>query len=139
MAKELFIPVVMGQFNHVPDESREISHRYPSLTVPDQAFSIAELLERHQKGLLTDLAIGRTPIYSKDAHFDDQDMEKLMDSDIVDRMEFVNAGKAVVEAERAAKAKSEREAAEKRESAEFQAKLDAAVADRLKAAGGPVT
>lgn len=63
-----------------------------SVTVPDQAYSIQELLERHRQGILTDTGISREGFYpdgEEEPNFDDPDLEKLSNSDLVDKQQYL--------------------------------------------------
>lgn len=107
----------------------ETSHRFPSVCRPDtDAYSIAELLERHMAGLLTDVELARPTQYSEDPSFDDVDMEKQMYKDPVEQEEFVAAGKQYVDNFKA----SEKERLAKEESTKRAAEIEAAVQERLK-------
>lgn len=123
---------VVNQWTFEPHLDAEAEcHLLPSLTVPDQAYTIEELLARHQKGLLTDMAIGKQPIYSEDASFDDPDMEGLMRADIVERSEFAAMGKAELDRQRKEAAKAKAEADKAEEARKDHERLESAVAERL--------
>jgi len=56
-----------------------------SLTVPDDSFSVREILEKYTRGI--DFGLKRNGIYEDDADFDDYDKEKLSQDDLVDQSE----------------------------------------------------
>jgi hypothetical protein len=66
-----------------------------SVTIPDQSYTIKELLDRHRQGQLTDVDIGRDPVYYDHDDYDDPDVEKLGTMDLVDKAEFVAEGRRV--------------------------------------------
>lgn len=81
---------VVDQFNFVPHTLRiEFTKEDRAITVPDQAYSISDLIERHRAGILTDTAIYKEPVYLDTEDFDDEDMEKLRDSDLVEQEEYL--------------------------------------------------
>jgi len=58
-----------------------------SMTVPDEAMSIRDILDRFSRGM--DPSVSREGVYSPDSVDDDfPDLEKLRDSDLVDREEY---------------------------------------------------
>lgn len=59
--------------------------------VPNQAYSPAELIERHRAGALTDLEIFKEPIYYEDQDFDSPDVEKLGKEDLVVKQEYADS------------------------------------------------
>lgn len=83
-------------FTCEPKIDFEKPNTLPSETVPGQSISIAELLKRHINGTLLD--IGKNPLYGEDDNphldHDDPDMEKLRDSDLVEKAEFLTANAA---------------------------------------------
>lgn len=120
---------IRSQFNYKPKPNPERSHLDPSVTVPDQEYTIADLIKRHEQGLLTDLNISRPGVYTQtdeDNNFDVPDIEKIRDADINDQNEYMreinkevgNYNKAVEEVEKErAKAAKEAKAAKKAASA----------------------
>ena len=66
----------------------ETSHKHKSFTVPDQAYSVEELLARHHAGMLTDVV---TPSYFPDeqSDFDDDDLEAVNRMDYMDRVDLM--------------------------------------------------
>lgn len=100
----------------------ETSHKMASVTEPDQAWTIAELLERHRQGILTDTQVMRDGEILDDSTLDDPDLEKLRDSDIVDREEYLSEVHAAVDKVKAAKkeAADKKAAEEKKEFEEFK-------------------
>ncbi|AKI26872.1 hypothetical protein [Microviridae Bog1249_12] len=106
-------------------EYTESSHNFPSVTVPNLDFTLAELIERHVRGDLTDLGIGREGLYELDddsEEFDSPDFEKSAQMDLVDRARFIEEtkiskamyDKAYREAEAAQKVADEAAAASQR-------------------------
>ena len=81
---------VKTAFNYDPmDALEKIDYDEPSVTVPDEAFTIEQLIQRHRAGLLTDV---KTPIFTnddtytdEDASLDDMDYEKFGRLDPVDQ------------------------------------------------------
>lgn len=117
---------VIDQFNWSPGAPVELSHKSASVTVPDMAYSVEELIERHRNGLLTD--VERDPVWpSEEPDFDDPDMEKMMREDIDVKHDFAKAGREAVEAARAVRSDQEaKEAALAR-----QKEIDDAVAAKV--------
>ena len=89
-SKDFHNSLVRTQFNHVI-ESSEKSHLFPSVTVPDQSYSLTELLERHRQGILTDTEIMKEAQYMDEefTNFDSPDVEKLRDADLTEREEYI--------------------------------------------------
>lgn len=129
-------PMYRDQMNFVPfqDVDSETSHLFPSVTVPDQSYTIEELIERYRAGILTDLEIAKEPVYYENSDFDSPDMEKMMRSDIVEKQEFVDAGKAVLDAVRA---KEKADGEQKAKLAE-EARINQLVEERVKAQKKPL-
>lgn len=89
---------VVTQMTYKPIEGRyKFTKEDEALTVPGQAYGIPELLQRHSQGILTDVGIGKDPIYLDTDDHDDEDMEKLSTADMVDQEEYVARTKEVVE------------------------------------------
>lgn len=122
------MPYFVHQFTHEVGIS-ETCHKFPSVTVPDQELSIEELLKRHQMGLLTDVDFPDRGVYSKDAHFDDQDLEKVTRMDLIDQGEFLAAGREALRLQ----ALEAAEASEKKRLADYNEAVDKAVAAKLAA------
>lgn len=126
------------QKNWVAGAPVEMAHKLPSVTVPGQSYTIAELMERHMAGLLTDTTMpGVYP--DNDEEFGDVDIEKLRDADFVDRDEFLQAGRdAMAEAEainaraREEKAKADAEAARLADEARIAAEAEKRIKSRRK-------
>lgn len=89
--------VYSTQVEHWIDEFAEMSHEEPSITQPDQAYTIEQLMDRHRKGILTDLQIQKEAIFYDEMDFDSPDVEKLKDMDIQDRVEFVENQKEMIQ------------------------------------------
>ena len=66
----------------------ETSYKKKSMTVPDQAYTVEELLARHHAGMLTDVV---TPSYFPDeqSDFDDDDLEAVNRMDYMDRVDLM--------------------------------------------------
>lgn len=107
---------VRTQFNYDFQEAMTVIDPNEKIDVPvqpDQAWSIAELLARHQAGMLTDVDVYREPLYpggDEDPDFDDVDLEKAWKGDLVDQAEFmektVREGRQANEAIRKAQEKA---------------------------------
>lgn len=77
------------QFNYDPVLAMtKIDPNEKSVTVPDQAYSIQELIERHRQGILTDVNVFRDPIYLDTDDHDDVDMEKMRDGDLTEQEDY---------------------------------------------------
>lgn len=63
----------------------ECSHLEPSISVPDQALTIAELLDRHRQGYLTDLDLRGYTEEGDDSDYDDLDLEAFSKMDKTDQ------------------------------------------------------
>lgn len=100
----------------------EKSHLYPSEAVPDQGWTIQELMKRHAAGLMTDLDIQREGTYTQsddEEEFDIPDMEKMKDADLNEQKEYIRKIKEYAygfeqEISRAEKAKAAEKAAKKK-------------------------
>lgn len=57
-----------------------------SLTVPDQAYTIEQLMERHRAGVLTD--VQTRSYFHDDMTFDDDDVEEFGRMDIFDKQQL---------------------------------------------------
>lgn len=90
------IPKVVTAFTHNPEWALEkMDYSMPSATVPDEAYTIEDLMKRHRAGLFTDV---KTPIFmnddsynDEDASLDDIDFEKMRWNDLVDQAEHLNS------------------------------------------------
>lgn len=93
----------------------ETSHKYPSMTDPNaEVYTIAELIERHRKGLLTNLNIGMDAAYPTSASLDDVDLEKAVHMAPTDKFHLAEELDSQLEPGRmAAKEAAEKAAAEK--------------------------
>jgi len=86
-----------------------------SLTVPDDAYTIRELLEKFTNGV--DPSVSKTPIYPEnDADFDDADLEEVNRMDIQERDEYrnsisekINSLNSNLKSQRTERAKKEKE------------------------------
>lgn len=59
-----------------------------SLTVPDEAMSMREIITRFARTRQVDVNLQRVPSYDGEAGFDTPDLEKLKNDDIFDRKQF---------------------------------------------------
>lgn len=80
------VPVrrIQNAYNYVNDPLISHEHpRGPSITVPNEAYSIEELFRRHASGTAPDIL--RDPIYTDVEDFDTPDFEKVGKMDPVDQ------------------------------------------------------
>lgn len=92
------------QTNYNYKEERGEKNTLPDETVPNEAYSIRELLAQHVRGV--PLPIGRIPTYSNSDDFDDFDETRRPDFDLADasmQMRLVN--EEIAEKKAAAKRK----------------------------------
>lgn len=75
------------QFRLLPEHT-EVNNS-PSQTVPDESYTMRELLDRFTRGL--DPSVARQPTNDGLDTLDSPDLEKLRDSDLVDRQEYAEA------------------------------------------------
>lgn len=87
-----------------------------SLTVPDDTYTVAELLERHARGL--PLA-GRPGAYVDDSDIEDDDLEKFGRLDVTDRFEIAQKAAEIVREEHTHQ-ESKKEKAKQKERTEFE-------------------
>lgn len=87
------MPKIRTFYNHVPvfEDTRE----WESICEPGAAWGLQELLDRHTKGLLTDVTT-KQPIY-RDADHSSPDLRKVMTSDLYEREEHARATAETVE------------------------------------------
>ena len=111
----------------------EDSHKHASVTVPDQGFTIDDLLKRHEMGLLTDIDFPDRGVFLPNASLDDPDMEEVNRMDVIDRSDFLQAGKTALEYARKKDADSVAAAA----AAAEEARIEALVVARMKAKAEP--
>lgn len=82
--------VVRTQFNHRIDECEALTGT-PSLADPNaEVYTVAQLIARHEKGLLTNLNIGKDTAYPEFARLNDIDLEKAMNLEPTDRIHLAN-------------------------------------------------
>lgn len=129
----------MTQFTWQPDEC-ETCGKFPALTDPDaEVYTVAELIARHEKGLLTNLNIGKHAAYPAQAHFFDRDLEKDLNLDPTDRAhladELDNSLAPVRKAQKEAEEKKKAEEEAKR-LADEEARIQAEVEKRISAKKG---
>jgi len=74
------------QYNYVPHPEYYETNNEPSLTVPDQSYTIKELLMRFTSGGMP--AIAKTGTYEEDPTFEDLDPTRLGDFDLADLTEL---------------------------------------------------
>lgn len=113
------------EFQLLP-EHMEKKSTLPSMTVPDESYTPRELLEKFSRNI--DPGVTRRPTYDDGVNLDSPDLEKLRDSDLVDREEFrnsltqeINSQKASLDATMARQQKAKADAA--KEAAEDKALL----------------
>lgn len=83
-------PTFVTQATHQIDHC-ECSGNFPSLADPDaEVYTVAELLARHERGLLTNMNIGKDVAYPQRAYLNDVDMESIMRLDPVDKFHLAN-------------------------------------------------
>lgn len=115
----------------------ERSGYYPSLTDPEaEVYTVAELIARHERGILTNLNIGRDSAYPVNPRLDDRDLEKDLRMEPTDRVHLANeldeSLEPIRKAQKEAEAKKlEEEAAKKK--ADEEARIEAEIAKRLAA------
>jgi hypothetical protein len=81
---------VRTQFNWTVDQV-ETCGKFPSLADPDaEVYTVAELIARHERGLLTNLNIGKQTAYPEFAHLSDRDLEKDLNQDATDQFHLMN-------------------------------------------------
>lgn len=110
-----------------------------SVTLPDESYSIQELLDKFSTGL--DPGVFRQPSFDDGADFSSPDLEKLRDSDLVDKEEYsrelrgtiASQERVIVTKNAAEKAASDVLAME---AEELKAELKVRRAERKQAAGG---
>lgn len=78
-----------------------------SLTVPDDTYTVSELLERHAQGLK--LLVEKNAIWLDDQDIEDDDLEKFNRMDPMERMQAAKAAGEVVEEDRSKKRKKQQE------------------------------
>lgn len=66
-----------------------------SMTVPDEAYTIKQLLAKYAAGNMP--PVERAVTYMNDVDFDSHDVEKLKDADIFDRMEVASNEKQLTD------------------------------------------
>lgn len=74
------------QYNYEPQPEYYEENTQPSLTVPDQSYTIKELLMRFTSGGMPDIA--KTGTYEDDPSFEDIDPTRLGDFDLADLTEL---------------------------------------------------
>lgn len=68
----------------------------PSETIPNETYTIRELLEKHTRGL--DMNVGREPIFGEEeADFDSPDLNQIHQMDLYDVQEHLNKTKTLIE------------------------------------------
>lgn len=80
--------------------SVEVSHNFPSVAIPDEDWTIDELLQRHRAGLLTDTGgVDYTDQEEDDSGFEDMvDLEKFRHMDLVDQETHLREARAAMDA-----------------------------------------
>lgn len=117
----------------LPPESEGLSFKgIPSMTVPDQAMSLEEILERFTRD--ESLAIGKSVAYPEQEEVQDDslDLEKLQYYDPVDKQAVIDKQKAVQAKYR--RQEEKRQAEEKaRQEADMRAKIEAETRAKVEA------
>lgn len=96
-----------------------------SCTVPDESYSIKDLLEKFSRGM--DPGVSKQGIYDSGANFDSPDLEKLKSEDLFDREEFATAlshSNAAISKELEVKAAKDKVDADNAAAADFEAKVE---------------
>lgn len=75
------------------DFSREVKGR-KSLTLPNEAYSIQELLIKYSQGILP--AVGRATFNGPEGDFDSPDLESVRRMDPVEQDELLNTGREAI-------------------------------------------
>lgn len=83
---------VQNSLNYDPADWPGEKNTMPSLTIPDQAMSIQEILRRFAQGL--PLGGQKVPLYDEDLPFDAQQFQKM---DLADKAEYIEANKRRIE------------------------------------------
>lgn len=120
----------VNQASWVADETAEQCGKFPSLTDPDsEVYTVAELIQRHERGLLTNLNIGKSYAYPEFARLDDRDLEKDLGLEPTDASHLAdqldNQLKPMRKAQAEAKTKKDEEDRKAAEDAVFNARLAA--------------
>jgi len=84
--------IVQNSLNYDPANWPGEKNTMPSLTIPDQAMSIQEILRRFAQGL--PLGGQKVPLYDEDLPFDAQQFQKM---DLADKAEYIEANKRRIE------------------------------------------
>lgn len=110
----------MGEFE-LSDHHME-KHVGKSMTVPDEAMSVREILLKHTQGLLSGELLREPQYGTADVDdFDDYDVEKLQHADIFEReQEIENLARIIKDKEAAVKAAREKHSARKKAEVEKQ-------------------
>lgn len=83
---------IQNSLNYDPADWPGEKNTMPSMTVPDQAMSIQEILRRFAQGL--PLGGQKVPLYDEDIPFDAQEFQRM---DLADKQEFMEANKRRME------------------------------------------
>lgn len=83
---------VQNSLNYDPADWPGEKNNMPSMTIPDQAMSIQEILRRFAQGL--PLGGQKVPLYDEDIPFDAQEFQRM---DLADKQEFMEANKRRME------------------------------------------
>lgn len=78
---------IVHQYNYELLDKHKETVQGESLTVPNEAFSIKEIMERSMKGL-NDPSLIRQEHYQDDSDFDDVDLEKISRLDLAEIEEY---------------------------------------------------
>ena len=83
---------VQNSLNYNPEEWPGEENTMPSMTIPDQAMSIPEILRRFAQGL--PLGGQKVPLYDDELPFDSQQFQKM---DLADKAEIMEANKRMMQ------------------------------------------
>ena len=92
----------INRYNYVPTEKYcfEKENNEPSETVPDQSYTISEIITRFTGGILPNIT--RDVSYDDEPTFESDDITRRPDFDIVDAMETLESLSKKFETEKAA-------------------------------------
>jgi len=110
-------------------ESFEKPNTQPSLTQPNEALTVQDIVDRHTRGMNIGATLYRAPFNDEGANFDSDDLEKVGSVDLVEHEVFVQKqAQRVKDLESKVKQSAADEAASK--DAAEQARIDKAIAAR---------
>lgn len=90
MEKKRILPRFLAPHEFVFDPGIHCEHSQGvSMTVPDESYSVRELLEKFTQGTLG--PIQKQPLFDEGVNFDSDDLEKIAHMDLVDKAEVMAA------------------------------------------------